>query len=339
MRALACTLAGALTVLCGTSATAPAAAPALFAPTSTWNAPLAANAALAANSVTLASRLSTEVQAEISRNIGPWINTTSYSTPLYTVPAGQPTSQVVLDNNNPTLAAAFAQVPLPANAQPAAGSDEELTVYQPATDILWEFWKLHKLGTVWHASWGGRMRNVSTDPGYYRTITSGSTILEQSWWGATASSLPVTGGLMTLSDFASGQINHALQLMIPYAAKGVFWCPAQRTDGQDATADAIPEGARFRIDPTVDLSKLAMPPATRMMALAAQRYGMIVNDQTGWATGFRAEDPTPLTGQGLPNPYGTYFTDGNGHYMSPSLLLRSFPWSRLQVLAPPVSCT
>ena len=45
-----------------------------------------------------------------------------------------------------------------------------------------------------------------------------------------------------------------------------------------------------------------MPPITRMIAEAAQKYGFIVNDQTGATVGFRAEDPMPLIREGQPNP-------------------------------------
>src|SRR6185437_2223459 len=66
-----------------------------------------------------------------------------YSTPIYTVPANQPTVPVIMDYNNP-LAPAMSAVPIPANALPAAGTDEEATVYQPSSDTLWEMWKLRQ---------------------------------------------------------------------------------------------------------------------------------------------------------------------------------------------------
>ena len=51
-----------------------------------------------------------------------------------------------------------------------------------------------------------------------------------------------------------------------------------------------------------------MPPVTRMIAQAAQTYGLIVNDQTGATVAFRAEDPTPLMRQGQAEPVqDTYF--------------------------------
>ncbi len=78
-----------------------------------------------------------------------------------------------------------------------------------------------------------------------------------------------------------------------------------------------------------------MPPLTREIASAAQRYGLIVNDQTGATVGFRAEDPTPLMRQGQANPYVRYYTTATGQYQAPNQLLASFPWSSLELIAPP----
>ena len=83
------------------------------------------------------------------------------------------------------------------------------------------------------------------------------------------------------------------------------------------------------------MSALQMPPITRMIAEAAQRYGFIVNDQTAATVGFRAEDPTPLMRQGLPNPYLTYFANPiTGEYEPPNELLASFPWADLGAAVP-----
>jgi hypothetical protein len=187
----------------------------------------------------------------------------------------------------------------------------------------------------WHASWGGRITNVSQDPGYYRNIANplgGWT--EQANWGVTAAGLPVVGGLITLADLAAGQINHAVAIMVPQAAKAVFRFPAQRTDGTSAIANAIPEGALFRLPANLNLSAIPMPAATREIAQAAQTYGLIVNDQTGATVGFRAEDPMPLVRQGQPNPYLNYFSNPTtGAYLPPNDLLASFPWKYLELLA------
>src|SRR3954454_22968816 len=70
----------------------------LFAPSSVWNAPLAANAALDPSASARSAALNAEVRSEISAGTGPWINEKDYSTPLYTVSGTQAKVHVQLDN-------------------------------------------------------------------------------------------------------------------------------------------------------------------------------------------------------------------------------------------------
>jgi hypothetical protein len=285
----------------------------VFAPTSVWNAPLSATPPVAGNSTQLVSALAGEVQREIGLRTGPWINTNSWSVPVYTVGTQVPTVHVTLDSDSPTLQQALNAVPIPANAQAAAGGDEHLVIYQPGTDTMWELWLAQHESTGWHAAWGGVMTNVSTNPGYFPAP-----------FGASGTSLPLMAGLITIHELASGQINHALAIAIPNTAAGTATWPAQRGDGRTTGSTAIPEGTRFRIDPSVDLSTLGLSPAGLAIARAVQKYGMIVRD-TGANVAFYAEDPTTTTG----NPYGQIFA---GQY--PNAVLQGFPWSHLQVIAP-----
>lgn len=289
----------------------------LFAPTSVWNAPLPADAPLDPASGTLVKKLRDTVTANLAARTGPWIQTTDHSTPIYRVPADQPMVRVKLDAGAwaTSLQSALQEVPIPPGALPAKGNDRHLTIWQPSTDRLWELFKASRQADGWHASFGGAITNVSGHPGHYTN---------DSWyWGATATSLPAIAGTMRIDELQAGVIPHALAMAIPYARPKVFSWPAQRTDGTSTDPNAIPEGARFRIDPALNLATLNLPPMTRMMAEAAQRYGMIVRDQTANAVGFYGEDPTP-TGT---NPYGGFY---GGRY--PIDLLRSFPWAHVQLL-------
>ena len=90
----------------------------------------------------------------------------------------------------------------------------------------------------------------------------------------------------------------------------------------------MPEGARFRLDPTLDVDKMGLPPLVRIMAKAAQRYGIVVRDQSG-VVAFSGQDPTP-TGS---NPWTKWF---GGQY--PSALVQKFPWQHLQALRMAPSC-
>ena len=165
------------------------------------------------------------------------------------------------------------------------------------------------------------MTDVSQSPGYFPKPPG---------WGATATGLPLLGGLIRISELRAGQIPHALSIALPEPRAGIYAWPAQRTDGTSNDPAALPEGTRLRIDPSVDLSKLPMSPFVRILATAAQQYGMIVTERGG-AVAFYAEDPTP-TGS---NPYWPA-PDGffGGKY--PNQLLQQFPWSYLQVVRAPL---
>jgi hypothetical protein len=252
------------------------------------------------------------------------INTVSYSVPIYTVPADQPTVKVALVDASkpPALQSAWDAVPLPVDAQPAAGTDKHLVVWQPSTDRLWEFWRLEQVPTGWQAASGGAMEKVSSNSGAYGPEAWPGA---QSWWGASGCSLSIAGGLITLEDLERGQINHALAIAIPNVRAGVYASPAERTDGESLSPLSLPEGAHLRLDPSLDLASLHLPRLTLMMAEAAQRYGIIVRDGAGDVT-FYAQDPIPTGTEPYAGPHG-YF-EGK----TPAQLLASFPWSHLQVL-------
>lgn len=308
-------------------APAPAPAPALFARDSVWNQRLAAGAAIDPQSTALVQALAQEAQRESGEGTGPWISTSSYSTPIYVVGPQQPAVYIALDQ--PTLSwraglqSAFAAVPIPQGARPAAGSDAQLTVYQPSTDRLWELWRASQQADGWHAAWGGAIERVSENPGYYNAT---SWTRSASNWGASGSSLPLAAGTMTLAELRSGQINHALAMETPFPRKGVYAWPAQRSDGIGTSPTDLPEGAHLRLNPSLNIPALHLPRITEEMALAAQRYGIVVRDQSHHAIGFYGEDPTP-TGS---DPYH----GANGFYrgMMPSQFLGLFPWRHLEVL-------
>jgi hypothetical protein len=296
--------------------------PRWFAEDSVWNQELERDAPLAKDSARLSGRLRKEVSVQQKGRFGPWMNTREFSAPIYEVPEDQPTVAVKDAPGEevmpPEMVEAFSRVPIPPGARPAKGSDGHLVIWQPGTDTMWEFWVTKKSADGWTARWGGRMEDVSENPGYF--IGKG-----REHWGATATSLPLVAGTVTLEDLERGRIDHALALAIPDAKSEEYVWPAQRTDGQDTAPDAIPEGTRFRIDPDVDLKAMKLPRLTRMLAEAAQRYGMIVRDRST-VVSFFGEDPTP-TGK---DPYGPLI--GDRELID---VIGDFPWRHVQAVAVP----
>ena len=68
-----------------------------------------------------------------------------------------------------------------------------------------------------------------------------------------------------------------------------------------------------------------------MMAEAAQRYGIVVRDQSG-VVAFAGEDPTPTGSNPWAGPGGWF----SGQY--PSTLVQQFPWAHLQALRTDQQC-
>lgn len=305
-----------------------------FGPASPWNAVMPADAPLVPNSKGMVADLVRQVGEQV-----PWINTTKWSVPVYTVPADQPTVRVKVDvpghdyawnhtmftneADAAQLQAAFEAVPIPPDAHPTSGTDMSLLVWQPATDTAWEMWLTRKVPRDplpwadptpgWHMMWGARVEHVSTGSG-----------VNPYPFGASASGLALFGGLVRIDELKAGRIDHAIGIAVQQPKLGEFVAPATRTDGFYNGPNAIPEGTRFRLDPNLDLDALDMPPVTRMIAEAAQRYGLIVRDTAGNVVVY-GEDPTP-TGT---NPYPDLFED-----LPPDRIMRAFPWDRLQVISP-----
>ena len=297
----------------------------LFAADSVWNAPLAANAELDPANATLVGTLRKTVAQNQAVRSGPWMSTGDTPT-LYTVPADQPTVRVQLDPGSwkVSLQHAFTSVPLPANAIAAPVGDAQITVWQPSTDRLWELFQARKLADGWHASFGGAMSNASQSRGYFDLASWPG--LSQTWWGATATSLPAVAGTIMIDELKAGVIPHALAMNIPWAKPKTFSWPAQRTDGRSTDPNAIPEGARFRLDPNLNIDAMNLPPMTKMIAKAAQNYGMIVRDQTGHGISLFAENPRSA---------GTDPYSAPGGYWggpTPDKVMNAFPWDRLQLV-------
>jgi hypothetical protein len=300
----------------------------LFATRSPWNTELPTTPDLDSRSSTRVAALADEVDAAI-RKIGyPAVAASTYSTPVYVVGAHERKVRIRLDTGSwgDDLRQALASgVPIPKSARPAAGTDAHMTIYQPSTDRLWEFWGASKRPDGWHARWGGAMQHASTNMGYYGASAWPGLRAWQGWnWGATASSLPLAAGLITGKELRGNPIVHALAIAIPAPCARIFAWPAQRTDGTAQSSNCIPEGARLRLDPKVDVSSLGLTPVAARIARAAQKYGLIVRDQTGANVSFFAED-AKTAGRAA---YARTIW-GNAPWWK---MLDRFPWRRLQVL-------
>jgi hypothetical protein len=292
----------------------------LFSATSVFNQELPTTAPLAGNSAQLVSAFESQIGKYEGHVV---INTTQWSAPVYVVGADAATvalagESAICPRPEGAFSGFLAQVeavPLPANAIPAAGTDKEVIVWQPSTGHLWELWRVLEEDGHWTACWGGEIADAYTSNGIYPAP-----------FGAGASGLSLLGGQIHLEDLEHGAINHALEVLIPDTQGPGFVWPADRTDGASKDTDAIPEGTRFRLRPSLSLGSLHLSPAALEIATAIQHYGMIVGD-TGGAVTLQAQDPTPLIAEGKANPYDKLLPN-------PYEALNAIPWSQLEVVSP-----
>lgn len=293
----------------------------VFAADSFWYRPIPKDAPLHPDSENLAREFAHQIKAYYG-HVG--INTGRFSSPIYIVgPEVRPSTVTQWDcqkrgHLDKRLAEQWRAVPIPSYAEPAQDSDGEMTVYQPSTDTLWEFWKARKVDGQWQACWGGSMPNVSKSDGTWPR-----------YYGATATGLPLIGGMITADELRRGQINHVMGIALVQVERWnvVSW-PANRSDGYNPSKlpNRIPEGLRLRLDPTVDVDALRLNPVAKIIAKAAQTYGFVVWDKGG-AIVLRAEDPKRFTTVDQPDPYPALWKG-----MPSYKILAGFPWDRVQFL-------
>jgi hypothetical protein len=290
-----------------------------FAPTSVWNTKIATGAALASDSTQLVHNFNHQWHT-IYGTVN--VNTDAYSIPIYRVPAGQPGVRVAIRPGcyaDPSLVSQLQSVPIPANALPASGGDHSLVIWQPDTDTDWELWNVEQdHDGNWSACWGGRIDGVSRSSGAFPAP-----------YGVAASGLSYLGGALKISELRAGRIEHALAVAVPRTTAGVQVPPATRNDGNSYGSDAIPEGTRFRLDPSVDVKKLGLGKQGVAIARALQTYGMYVTDTSG-AVVLVGEDGSSYRAESGRDPWRQLFGG-----KAPYSVLAHIPWDRLQVMAPP----
>ena len=290
-----------------------------FTATGVWRTRLPASTPLDPNSTALVAA----IIADKVNNYGTWsINTDSYSSPIFRVPAGAPRTDWAFNDCQgkgylePAFADALKGVPTTPDLLVSQGTDQEITIYDSSTDQEWEFWVAGKNAAgQWSACWGGRIDNVSTNPGIFAPPL-----------GAVATGLPLLGFLIRIEELQRGVIPHAVGLSMVHNRSGTFSWPANRTDGNTAGPNQPLEGQRFRLDPTFDISTLPNS-AERTIARAIQDYGMIITDTSG-AVDLQAEDSRPYaSAHGGTDPYVALF-QGRPSYQ----VLQEIPMNRLQAL-------
>jgi hypothetical protein len=193
--------------------------------------------------------------------------------------------------------------------------DNNMVILDLEARCEYDFWQARYIESKgkWKASWGNAISMDSN--GVYPAGVS-----------TRGSGLAILGGVIWPDELQNGEITHALVFAYPFTRSGGPVAPATDSDGESKGARALPEGARLRLDPDLDLDTLELTAAERTIARALQVYGMYLADNGGESgIGIYAVDPRSAS----VNPYTGVLPDKT----FPKL--KGIPLASLQVLKLP----
>jgi hypothetical protein len=153
--------------------------------------------------------------------------------------------------------------PIPAHPRIEAGSDHHLLIVDKSTCTLYEMWAVRHTATGWSAG-SGAIWNMESNH-----------LRHDGWTSADAAGLPILPGLARYQEDVNGVIDHALRFTAPRTCAGHIY-PARHDAGSGSCAVLPPMGLRLRL--RADYPVNSLPPQCRPIAIALQRYGMILAD-------------------------------------------------------------
>jgi hypothetical protein len=236
--------------------------PPLYGPTSPFNTPIPPNAPIDPNSSVYIGGL-----REVADTRGFTISVRGWTVPEYEASTGTPRYDVQLTESW-RAANWMLGVPIPSEAAPDPEDDGHMTVLDRGTGCEFDFYEAHHEDGHWTAGWANTVRTSERGVYPYAYSMRGSGFANLS-------------GLIWPQELRVGEIRHALMFSYPYTSASGAVEPATETDGQSTRGDALPEGARLQLDPTLDLNSLPLQPYERTIARALQRYGMYLGDTGG----------------------------------------------------------
>jgi hypothetical protein len=153
--------------------------------------------------------------------------------------------------------------PIPRRPRIEAGSDHHMLIVDRGTCKLYEMWNVRHTRRGWRAGSGAVWKMTS------------NALRPDGWTSADAAGLPILPGLVRYPEVATGVIDHALRFTAPQTRDAHIY-PARHDAGSGSSASLPPMGLRVRLKASFDLSQLS--PQARVVAVALQRYGMILAD-------------------------------------------------------------
>jgi hypothetical protein len=260
-----------------------------FSSESFWNTPLPADAPIDPKSSAFIDFLNSDNSADYLRVVGTE-SSGGWGEPIFWAEPSDPIYKV--KQTRYTLPEAFATgIRIPSEARVPSTSDAQMTIYDLAAGSVYKLQKaVYDSDTdTWSA--GGGSWYATASNGLHRSLEESNDERNHGHRG-----IPPATHAVRFDEIEAGRIGHALKIAVNTAHRDAVW-PMTNSDGDSTDPAALPQGARLRIKPSVDLNQLNLSPAARVIARALQRYGAVVGDSSGSNTNLKVEN-TVLEGKG-----------------------------------------
>jgi hypothetical protein len=219
------------------------------------------------------------------------------------------------------------QIPIPAVAQPAGGTDHHLCIIDEVAGKEYDMWQAANpsgTGGPLTCSWGQMSDYAASSPAFFQGA-------------ATAGGFHLPAGLVRSEELIAGQIRHALFAVVPCCVGVSPWVSGRggHCDFTCPSGQGLAMGARLVLDMTdADIQALGMSSAATAVLMALAHYGAIVGDTANgymggifWpmaATSIDYNvygDPDPIVAFGAQEGWGMYLDYASG-----------VDWTRLEVV-------
>jgi hypothetical protein len=241
-----------------------------FAASSPWNSSLGTGASYGDTAC------DQNVAAEGQGSTSPWINTTSYSMPVYWASNSDP-SKTVYEGTMPNAVApngqSRGQYHVPNAATPSNGTDRDLDVIEPSNLVSDEMWNTYN-----------NLLFVDTGNFSRHDLVNGDGFTSLGGFGPRAANASTLGGLLRTWELQAGQIRHVLALSLSQSRMTpAYVAPASSIDNNHSGyTGTIRMGQLFALPPSVDINALGLTTSIgRVVAQALKTYGAYVVDTGG----------------------------------------------------------
>ena len=275
-----------------------------FASTSVWNTPIGSAQAVSNNDQLIANFGANALYPNMS--LHKWavsVAEASSSSSLF---------NVLCSLYNPCTLTSLGAIPIPFTTVADTSSDGHLAVFDPANGRTWGMWKAGYAGGTWTAAAGEAIS------------TSGDGRVPEHTASSNAANFPLLAGIVRPEEISQGRIDHALVFTLPEISSAGHVCPATHDDGSSANPNALMEGMRLQLDPSLNVDALSIPAWQKVIAKALQKYGMYLRDGSG-SLAIVAENPAS---RGY-DAWAKVGLSGN------SVSLAGIPWGRFRVVSAP----